>query len=165
MITIFFLMVRLSSEILHLLHKILCYFNAFMLWKSPGIWQFFCIQLLAKWVSGGGTGLGTSFLVIFGKIFGHETTNFEQDLENFQKKIVETTSGFNETCKMTVEVSITSKNPKYSRKSTFWMTTYVFQKLDFLSKFGKMIVFLKPCKKMKSLFILLWFWWKIMTLF
>ena len=47
----------------------------------------------------------------------------------------------------------TSKNPKYNRKSTFWKTKYVFQKLDFLSKFGKMIVFLKPCEKMKSHYI------------
>ena len=50
----------------------------------------------------------TSFLVIFGPNFGHETTNFEQNLENFlkkKKKFVETTSGFNETCQMTAVVS------------------------------------------------------------
>ena len=47
-----------------------------------------------------------SFLSIFGPNFGHETTNFEQNLENFlKKKCVETTSGFNETCQMTAVVS------------------------------------------------------------
>ena len=48
----------------------------------------------------------TSFLVIFGPNFVHKTTNFEQSLENFlKKKIVETKSGFDETCQMTAVVS------------------------------------------------------------
>ena len=71
----------------------------------------------------------TSFLVIFGPNFGHETTNFEQNFENFlkKKKLVETTSGFNETSQMTevvskklVKIQNTIENQHFERQNMFF---------------------------------------------
>ena len=87
---------------------------------------------------------------------GHETTNFGQiceiflkkkkicwNLKWFQKNLSNGWGGFKKTC----------QNQKYNIKSSFWKTYFVFQNRDFLCKFWKMTLFLKPCWKMKSHYI------------